>query len=110
MSHRLLRAGIAVAIILCLSAAAHADAIDGNWCSADSRHMSIDGPRIITPGGAAITGDYDRHAFAYTVPDGEADAGAPVRMVMVDENTIHLSVGTDASAPIEVWRRCELTT
>lgn len=101
---------LAAVAVFALTAGARADAIDGNWCSPDSRHLSIDGPNITTPAGSMITGDYDRHAFAYVIPDSEPDAGASVRMRMVDENTINLVVGSDAAAPVETWRRCELTT
>jgi hypothetical protein len=87
---------------------AFADAIDGHWCHHDGRRMSIDGPAIVTPGGTSTEGDYDRHGFAYTVPEGEPGAGARVTMDLIDEDTIELyPAGQPAHS--ETWQRCELT-
>jgi len=83
-------------------AAARADAIDGNWCAGDGRTFSIDGPRIVTPRGEALQGDYDRHGFAYVAPTD----GAEVTMVLLDEDTVRLTAG---SAP-EIWHRCDVTS
>lgn len=91
---------------------AFADAIDGTWCKGDGRNMQISGPRILTPAGAEILGQYSRHAFSYVV--GQTDAGATVSMVLVNETTIHLRRdGGAAPTPpeaYEVWRRCEVIT
>ncbi|HJO69772.1 MAG TPA: hypothetical protein QF804_08830 [Rhodospirillales bacterium] len=91
---------------------AFADAIDGTWCNGDGRNMQINGPRIVTPTGADILGQYSRHAFSYAV--GQADAGATVSMVLVNESTIHLrrDGGASRTPPeaYEVWRRCEVIT
>jgi hypothetical protein len=46
---------------------AHADQIDGNCCARDGSNLTIHGPRIVTPGGNQLQGDYDRHGFAYVV-------------------------------------------
>lgn len=91
-----------------------ADAIDGNWCFKNGKTMSIDGPQIVTPGGTKMQGDYDRHGFAYTVPKSEPGAGGKVSMILVDEDTVHLTIqnsaGSAAKSPMQVWRRCDLTT
>ena len=92
------------------TAAAHADAIDGNWCFDDGRHMSIEGPQIVTPGGAAIVGNYGRHSFSYTAPTAEPGGGGEVSMVLVNEDTVHLMPGVAAGSDPEVWRRCEFTS
>ena len=81
----------ALAALMLPAAPALADRIDGNWCFRDGRSMSIDGPAIVTPGGTAMTGDYDRHGFRYVVPAGEADARAQVDMVQFDDNTIQVT-------------------
>jgi hypothetical protein len=86
---------------------ARADAIDGNWCSADGRSMSIAGPQIVTPGGTKMKGDYDRHGFRYVVPAAEKPAGAQVDMSQLDDNTIHVRVG---KGPIKTWHRCKPTS
>lgn len=104
----------AMAAVLTASGGARADAIDGNWCSADQRHFEIAGPRITTPGGAQITGLYDRHGFVYTVPAGEPHAGAQVIMDLMNELTVHLYMRGaefgDKPSELEVWKRCELTS
>jgi hypothetical protein len=55
---------MAAAGSLLAPALAQADAIDGHWCAADGRVMTIEGASILTPGGAKMTGDYSRHAFS----------------------------------------------
>ena len=95
------------AALLALAAGgAWADAIDGNWCASDGKVMSIEGPRIMTPGGTAATGDYSRHAFAYTVPAPDSGAGNEVRLELVDEDTVRVVAGP----PPEIWRRCDVTS
>jgi cellulase/cellobiase CelA1 len=88
------------------SGIAHADAIDGNWCADDGRVMTIEGSSIATPGGQQTTGDYSRHAFAYVVPAGEADAGTEIAMVLLNEQTVAVKAGP--AAPEEIWRRCDV--
>jgi len=104
----------AAVLCVCGSAATLADAIDGNWCSKDGRSMVIRGDRITLPGGNEITGSYSRHSYAYTVPDTHDRAGSVDTMVLVDENTIHLTPGGSTSVPlkssVEIWTRCALTT
>ena len=115
MSKRGFCGSLALALALCLSAApdALADAIDGNWCFKDGRSMSIRGARIRLPGGAEIAGTYRRHSYAYTVPDGQPDAGSVVSMILVDDKTIHLTPGGSSSVPlksaVQIWKRCEFT-
>lgn len=88
---------------------ARADRIDGNWCF-KSRHMTIDGPNIVTPGGTKMQGLYDRHGFEYTVPAGEADAGAEVEMIQFDDETIQVTTSGGGQSRTEIWNRCDLTT
>src|SRR2546430_1062332 len=52
---------------LLMSGAARADAIDGNWCRPPAKQFSIRGPAIVTPGGTAMQGNYDRHRLMYVV-------------------------------------------
>jgi len=84
-----------------------ADAIDGNWCSTDGRSMSISGPKIVTPGGTRMSGDYERHGFRYVVPAKEKPAGAKVDMSLVDDDTLQVTVG---KGPMKTWRRCKPTS
>ena len=76
-----LLAGSTVGAFFLSASGARADAIDGNWCAADGRTFSIEGPKILTPGGTATTGDYTRHSFAYVVPSGEVVPGQKGRAV-----------------------------
>jgi hypothetical protein len=103
-----LRPCLVVLALLANAGPARADAIDGHWCFADGRRLSISGPDLVTPGGKRMTGDYDRHAFAYVVPGGEPGAGATVFMVQLDEETIWVKTGARPSAAgdSETWRRC----
>lgn len=92
--------------VFCLTAEnAAADAIDGHWCAADGRYLSIQGPQIVTPGGAKMDGNYSRHGFSYVVPAREPGAGETVSMTLVNEQTVHLALGAAGGAP-QVWRRC----
>ena len=91
-------------LLLVAAADARADAIDGNWCAGDGRVMTIEGPRIVTPAGSAARGDLSRHPFDYTADD-EA-AGTQVCMVLLNEDTIRLTTGTDP----EIWHRYDVTS
>ena len=89
---------------------ARADAIDGNWCSAEGKRMEIEGPAITTPAGTKWHGNYSRHYFTYQVPDSDPGAGQTVYMALQNENTVHITMAADAQAAqksaIEVWHRC----
>ena len=85
------------------AAPALADAIDGDWCHADGRRLSIAGPDITTPAGNRLKGEYDRHHFSYVVPAGEAGAGATVRMVLLSELQMRLQ---PPAGEQQDWRRC----
>ncbi len=103
---------LAVTMLAALLSAvpARADAVDGDWCFSDGRRMSIDGPQIVTPARTRTEGDYDRHAFSYTVPKGDPGAGTVISMVQIDDDTLHVGKGArrslQMSAPEEVWHRC----
>lgn len=84
---------------------AKADRIDGNWCRG-LKHLSIDGPNIVTPGGAKMTGEYDRHGFQYVVPNGEPDEGATITMAQMHEELMHLS-SSAKPGEVEDWTRCK---
>ena len=100
---RLLIGSVSVALLGFLHPAL-ADAIDGHWCRADGKRMTIDGPAIVTPGGQKTTGDYDRHAFSYVVPAGEAGAGVKVSIQLLSEYLAHARQGADPS--VQESRQC----
>jgi hypothetical protein len=100
------RLTIAAGVLLALSAVpARADAIDGDWCRADGKRMSIAGPAIVTPGGRHTQGDYSRHYFTYVIPPGEAGAGNTVSITLLGEYLAHAREGEDG--PVQEWRRCQ---
>ena len=104
LGHRLKLLTAALGLTLVASPAL-ADAIDGNWCHSDGRRFSIRGPEIVTPGGKHMEGNYSRHWFSYTAPAPEPGAGQTIFMALADENTVHLRLGEQTSAP-ETWVRC----
>jgi hypothetical protein len=94
-----------LALTLALAAtAAWADQIDGEWCAEDGRVMSIEGPRMVTPGGNRILGEYTRHTFSYTVPGDEPGAGTTTAMRQLHDQTIR--VWPDGEIEGVLWRRC----
>ena len=97
----------ASAAFVIMATTAMADAIDGDWCEKMGRHLNIDGPKIKTPGGNNITGDYERHGFTYIVPNGEVHASKTIRMQMQSEELM-LLILPDGS--IEKWNRCEVVS
>lgn len=98
------RLALAAATLLAGSGLARADAIDGDWCSENGRRIAIAGPSVTTPKGVRMQGAYTRHAFAFTMPEAEADAGSPVDMVLQGETRVRVTIG--ATAP-QIWRRCQ---
>jgi len=99
---------LAAAALLLQTGAARADAIDGDWCSADGLRMSIDAEKIITPGGRQIEGNYSRHAFDYVVPPGESGSGEIVNIILRGEY-LALSRQGSADGPMKEWHRCKET-
>lgn len=80
-----------------------ADAIDGAWCR-DGLQLMIDGPSIVTAGGAKTSGDYSRHAFSYVAPPSDPGPGTAISMRLLNEETMQLRPG--ATGAVETWRRC----
>jgi len=105
-----IQALIAAGSIIGSVATARADVIDGNWCNGEGRHFTINGSTIVTTEGTKIEGTYSRHAFSYTIPAPEPSAGVQVFMVLVNEMTVRLRLGSDANAPVETWKRCDATS
>ena len=97
----------AILFVLAGTGLVRADVIDGEWCDESGRHFTINGPEIVTPEGTKTMGSYSRHAFSYTSPAGDAASGTPIFMRLVNELTVHLRVGNDASTPLQVWTRCQ---
>lgn len=106
---------IVALIVLVIStlrtAPALADRIDGDWCDGKGGHIFIDGPKIRIPSGKVIAGDYDRHAFRYTGPDGDPQQGIEIFMMQRSEEEMTLYRGRDSNREDgETWRRCNVTS
>lgn len=91
-------------VVALVAAEARADAIDGQWCAVDGKRIDINGPRIRTPGGTQMLGDYDRHGFRYVVPVAEVGAGGTVVMRLINDNVMHLT--PPGSNTVQIWNRC----
>jgi hypothetical protein len=98
-------AALAAAALALCAAPAFADAIDGAWCHPDGRTLHIAGPDIVTPGGARLKGEYDRHGFVYVAPAPEPDAGATIVMTLVNDAAMRMKSPSD---PYAMWRRCSV--
>ena len=100
------------ALLFCLlfPTAAFADAIDGSWCSA-SGHVDIEGPKITLSTKSTTAGQYSRHQFLYTVPEGEEHAGDKVYMQLMGEENMTSYTVKDSKAidPVD-WKRCAATS
>ncbi len=105
---------IGLAIMLGSGVAAHADSIDGTWCSErDYRQMTITGPNATLPGGRHIIGEYTRHRFSFSIPMPDADAGKMMVLRLMGELLmVSVITSADGSMPSEPenWKRCELTS
>ncbi len=73
--------------------------------------MSINGPQIVTPTGKLLMGEYTRHTFSYTVPEGDPDAGTILSMILENEETVHVmrqdKMKAEKTPEVEVWQRCK---
>lgn len=100
-------AGYAMFLSMAMTSGAMADAIDGDWCNKEGEHLTINGPKIVTPGGTNMTGDYDRHGFSYVPPAGEKHATNKLVMRQFSEELMKMRLpdGTD-----QEWRRCEVVS
>lgn len=97
----------AIGLVISATGVARADAIDGNWCSGDGKYLTIQGPQIVTPGGARLEGDYSRHGFIYVVPAPEPGGGQKAVLTLVSDQLMRYALGT--GAPSE-WKRCSPPT
>ena len=95
----------ALAALILSAGSAFADVIDGNWCHADGRRLSIRGEEIVTPRGNKLTGNYTRHFFDYVTPADEPGAGQTVYLILLSEYAMESRLGT-RDAPAQTWRRC----
>lgn len=110
----ILRAVFVLAVISLagVPAPALADQIDGDWCY-EGLHIEIVGPRITTPAGNQITGQYTRHGFDYVVPDGEDNAGGSVSMRQLSDDMVRVENSDASGAALGeavIWRKCQVVS
>lgn len=94
------------AAALCLATAVRADAIDGDWCNPEGKHIVIKGTEITLPDGAQLQGNYTRHSFAYVVPENQPAAGSQIIITQVNENLAVSKAYRGSVLPV-TWKRCE---
>ena len=100
---------VIAALFILVASAAQAQisppALDGDWCRADGKRLSVKGPDIVTPGGKPLRADYARAFASWVIPEGEPNAGITVTMMLVGSDRAHMREGA-ADTPPEEWRRC----
>ncbi len=96
-----------ISLFLMSTSAAFADSLDGDWCNPIDGKLTVDGSTIITPGGKSVTGNYGRHRFDYTAPDGDWQAGQSIVIQQFSEQLMELSVG---GQPGQKWRPCQVVS
>ena len=97
-------AALLLGATLLLPGTAKADAIDGNWCTETGLRLTIQGPNLLSPGGARMAGDYTRHGFSYAAPAGEPGGGGRVQLTLMGEHAMRAEAATGSIDPL--WRRC----
>ncbi len=107
---RVMHAILAAPILLLSTQAALADRIDGNWCSAEGKSISVDGPRVTTARGTPVDANYNRHHVDYIIPTGEPDEGNHFQADQLNDDQIRVVIvrlpGGDAK-PAEIWTPCK---
>ena len=103
-------AGLVIAGLFLTTQPALADKIDGNWCSAKGKSISVDGSNVVTPGGRSIVANYTRHHVDFIIPEGEAGAGDTFSADQLNHEEISVSIipqsGTD-KGQAEIWTVCK---
>lgn len=89
---------------------AAADQIDGTWCSPSGQTLSIDGTKVVTPGGNSVVARYDRHHIDYLIPEGEQGAGDRFSADQMNDEQIRVTVLNRAQSKTgapEIWTPCK---
>ncbi|MEP0945027.1 MAG: hypothetical protein ABJH63_09415 [Rhizobiaceae bacterium] len=86
---------------------ASADSLDGDWCNLIDGKLTIDGAVIITPSGNRVMGNYGRHRFIYTAPEGGWHGGKTIVIQQYSEQLMKLTAGDAAS---KEWRPCQVVS
>ena len=89
------------------ASSAMADALDGDWCNPNDGKLTVDGSKIITPGGIEVIGNYTRHRFDYTAPAGDWQAGKSIVLQQFSDELMEVSVDGGKGVP---WRPCQVVS
>lgn len=101
---RIRRMTLAAVLAVAAAGVARADSIDGHWCTEGGLRLTIQGPNLVSPGGARMAGDYTRHGFSYAAPAGEPGGGGRVDLALMGENAVRAQAAAGGIEPL--WRRC----
>jgi len=99
------------ALTICVSvssapgALAQSPALDGDWCHADGKRLSVKGADVVTPSGKPQRAEYARTFASWVIPEGEPNAGMTVTMMLLGADRAHTREGAADTPPLE-WRRC----
>lgn len=101
---------VAVALIIRIatdpgSVAFAQGALDGDWCHADGKRLTLKGSDVVTPAGKSLRAEYARTFASWVIPDGEPNAGTTIRMMLIGADRAHTREGAADTPPLE-WRRC----
>jgi hypothetical protein len=108
MNRKAIAAALSICTTLPLASGAIAQsppALDGDWCHADGKRLSVKGPDIVTPGGKPLRADYARTFASWVIPEGEPNAGMTITMMLLGSDRAHTREGAADTPPLE-WRRC----
>ncbi|SMX36143.1 hypothetical protein [Maliponia aquimaris] len=86
---------------------AAADEISGEWCGPDGQSLTIRGARVLAPSGIETDGQYSRHRYEFTMPEGGRDAGQAVVVQQLSDEEVLVSF--DGGTPVS-WSRCRAVT
>ena len=105
---------IAVSAVLVQINFAHADQIDGKWCSLDGKSLNVNFTDVTTPGGNKVKANYNRHHIDFIIPAGEEDEGSKFGADQMNDNQIRVTI-TEAdgeSRPPNIWaaQKCKDVT
>jgi len=100
---------IAAALFISMGTSVHAQSLlptlDGDWCHADGKRLTVKGADIVTPDGKPLRADYARTFASWVIPEGEPNAGMTVTMMLLGSDRAHTRQGAADTPPLE-WRRC----
>ncbi|WP_425416827.1 hypothetical protein [Oricola indica] len=101
------RLALILPALLLFAAPARAHEIDGNWCSADGRMLSVHEGTASIPSGAKVIGEHKDHIFRYVGPAEDPESGHDVRIrIFHDEDLVLERIIEGSPQPEERWHRC----